>query len=69
MFAIVTRSHPVDIITDEAIMNRAVIHETQLADKQGAMALYQELLNNYPGSLFVPEARKRYRSLRGDNIK
>ena len=68
MFAIVTRNHPVDIITDEAIMNRAVIHETQLADKQGAMALYQDLLNNYPGSLFVPEARKRYRSLRGDKI-
>ncbi|MCX6286786.1 MAG: tetratricopeptide repeat protein [Bacteroidetes bacterium] len=68
MFAIVIRNHPVDIITDEALMNRAVIHETWLADKQGAMALYQELLNTYPGSLFVPEARKRYRTLRGDTI-
>jgi len=45
-----------------------VIHETRLADKQGAMALYGELLNDYPGSLFIPEARKRYRILRGDNI-
>ena len=69
MFAIVIRNHPVDIITDEAIMNRAVIHETWLADKQGAMALYQDLLNNYPGSLFIPEARKRYRTLRGDTIQ
>jgi hypothetical protein len=50
-------------------MNRAVIHETWLADKQGAMALYQDLLNNYPGSLFIPEARKRYRTLRGDTIQ
>ncbi|MCX6282330.1 MAG: tetratricopeptide repeat protein [Bacteroidetes bacterium] len=69
MFAEVIRNHPVDIITDEALMNRAVIHETWLADKQGAMALYQELLNTYPGSLFVPEARKRFRTLRGDTIQ
>ncbi|MCX6283086.1 MAG: tetratricopeptide repeat protein [Bacteroidetes bacterium] len=66
MFALVMKNHPVDIITDEALMNRALIHETSLADKQGAMAFYQELLNTYPGSLFVPEARKRYRTLRGD---
>jgi len=69
MFAIVIRNHPEDIITDEAIMNRAVIHETWMGDKQGAMAFYQDLLNNYPGSLFVPEARKRYRTLRGDTIQ
>ena len=66
MFALVIISRPVDIITDEALMNRAMIHETSLADKQGAMAFYQELLNTYPGSLFAPEARKRYRTLRGD---
>jgi len=69
MFAIVVSNHPEDIINDEAIMNRAVIHETQFADKKGAMALYQVLLNNYPGSLFVPEARKRYRTLRGDSLQ
>jgi len=69
MFAIVIRNHPEDIITDEAMMNRALIHETRLGDKQGAMTLYQELLNTYPGSLFVPEARKRYRTLRGDMLQ
>ncbi len=69
MFAIVVKNHPQDIITDEAIMNRAVIHDTWLDDKPGAMALYQELLSNYPGSLFAVEARKRYRTLRGDSIQ
>jgi len=69
LFAIVIRNHPEDIITDEAIMNRAMIHETWLADTRGAMDLYQELLNNHQGSLFTPEARKRYRVLRGDNLK
>ena len=68
LFAIVVKNHPEDIITDESVMNRAIIHETWLADKDGAMALYQDLLNNYPGSLFIPEARKRYRSLRGDTV-
>lgn len=69
MFAIVIRAHPVDIITDEALMNRATIHETNLNDKTGAMAFYQELLNNYPGSIFITDARKRYRALRGDNLQ
>jgi tetratricopeptide (TPR) repeat protein len=69
MFAMVIRDHPVDIILDEAIMSRATIHETNLNDKTGAMAFYQELLNNYPGSIFIPDARKRYRTLRGDNLQ
>lgn len=68
MFAIVVKNHPEDIITDESIMNRAMIHETWFADKEGAMALYQDLLNKYPGSLYITEARKRYRSLRGDTV-
>jgi tetratricopeptide (TPR) repeat protein len=69
MFTIVGKAHPVDIITDEAIMYRAGIHEINLNDKAGAMALYQDILNNYPGSIFITDARKRYRMLRGDNLQ
>jgi tetratricopeptide (TPR) repeat protein len=55
-----------DILADDALFTRAALYENQLANKQRAMELYQDLLTNYPGSLFVVEARKRYRALRGD---
>jgi outer membrane protein assembly factor BamD (BamD/ComL family) len=44
----------------------AQLCETRLNDTSKAMEYYQELLLNYPGSLYTVEARKRYRSLRGD---
>jgi hypothetical protein len=30
------------------------------------MEIYREFLNKFPGSVFAAEARKRYRTLRGD---
>lgn len=54
------------VIADDALFHRAELHEIKLNDKPKAMELYQDLLVKYPGSLFVVEARKRYRSLRGD---
>jgi tetratricopeptide (TPR) repeat protein len=54
------------VIADDALFHRADLHENKLKDKARAMDLYEELLTRYPGSLFVVEARKRYRALRGD---
>jgi hypothetical protein len=50
------------------LYHRAELHENKLNDKTKAMELYQDLLVNYPGSLYVVEARKRYRTLRGDIV-
>jgi len=30
------------------------------------MEIYRDFLNKYPGSVYAAEARKRYRTLRGD---
>ena len=57
---------PGEILADEALMQRAMLNEKQLGNKETAMVLYQELLDKYPGSIFVPEARKHFRLLRGD---
>ena len=56
------------VIADDALFNRADLHENKLNDKSKAMQLYQDMLTNYPGSLYVVEARKRYRALRGDFV-
>ncbi len=57
-----------DILGDDATFNLADINENQFKNIEKAKELYQQLLEKYPGSLYVVEARKRYRKLRGDAI-
>lgn len=55
-----------DILADDALMKRAELNEFVLNRKERAKALYQQLITDYPGSLYTVKARKRFRILRGD---
>ncbi|PCJ89596.1 MAG: hypothetical protein COA57_01635 [Flavobacteriales bacterium] len=57
-----------DILADNAVFNLAEIYQFHLNDLEKAKSLYETLLFDFPGSLFVVEARKRFRELRGDDI-
>jgi tetratricopeptide (TPR) repeat protein len=57
-----------DILADNAIYYLAELNQNKFDNNEKAMELYQLLLTDYPGSLFVVEARKRFRDLRGDGI-
>ncbi len=57
-----------DILADDALFKLAELNENHFKNTDKAKALYQELLEKYPGSLYVVEARKRFRRLRGDTI-
>jgi tetratricopeptide (TPR) repeat protein len=61
-------SYGTDILGDDALYRLAELNEYRLNNKQKAMELYQDLLVKYPGSLYTVEARKRFRSLRGDVV-
>ncbi len=54
------------VLADDALFRRAELQETKLMNKEKAMELYQQLLTQFPGSLYTVEARKRFRALRGD---
>ena len=58
--------YAMDILADDALFGMASLHDNQLNDAQTAQSLYERLLTEFPGSLFVVEARKRFRTLRGD---
>lgn len=58
----------VDILGDDALFAMAKLDQEKLNNKEEAMKLYQELMEKYPGSIFVAESRKRFRLLRGDVI-
>jgi tetratricopeptide (TPR) repeat protein len=57
-----------DILGDDALFNLAELNEYQFKNPDKAKELYQQLLVKYPGSLYVVEARKRFRKLRGDSL-
>jgi tetratricopeptide (TPR) repeat protein len=58
--------HYFGINADNALFKMADLYEFKLKDYEKAQELYKQLMVDFPGSLFVVEARKRYRNLRGD---
>lgn len=63
-----TEQQTSSIWADDALFTLADLYEKNLKDVELAKNLYQKLINDYPGSMFTAEARKRFRKLRGDNI-
>lgn len=57
-----------DILADDALFELADLMENRLQNKDEAMRLFEKLITDYPGSLYIVEARKRFRALRGDKI-
>ncbi|PST84684.1 hypothetical protein C7T94_00695 [Pedobacter yulinensis] len=59
-------SFPESIYADDALFKLAALYEEHLNDREQAKNWYQRLITDAPGSMFVAEARKRFRILRGD---
>jgi len=64
----IVSNYPDDILGDDALFKLAELNEKQFNNLEKAKELYQQLLEKHPGSLYIVEARKRYRKLRGDVI-
>ena len=64
----ITSNPKYDVLSDDAMFLLATIQEENLQDKEQAKTLYNQFLVKYPGSIYVAEARKRFRKLRGDNL-
>jgi tetratricopeptide (TPR) repeat protein len=62
----VLQDHYFDISADNALYKMAELHEDKLGQPSEAADLYKQLMVDFPGSLYVVEARKRYRAIRGD---
>jgi len=60
--------HSESIWMDDALFTLADIYEKKLNNPEEAKKLFQQLMNDFPGSMFNAEARKRFRNIRGDNV-
>ncbi len=63
----VIANHYFDILADDALFSLASLYEFKIKDLEKAQEFYKQLMLDFPGSLFVTEARKRFRALRGDD--
>jgi tetratricopeptide (TPR) repeat protein len=63
----VAETYYYDILADDALYKMADIFQHKLNNPEKAKELYEKLIFDFPGSLYVVEARKRYRVLRGDD--
>ena len=58
-----------DILADDAIYKQAKIYDEILKNSKLAMKYYEQILLDHNSSIYVVESRKRFRKLRGDNLK
>ena len=68
MYQNIVEYFPNELYGDDALFKEAELYERYLNDKEKAKEFYQDMLVKYPGSIYIVEARKRYRDLRGDII-
>ncbi|MEX2590275.1 MAG: tetratricopeptide repeat protein [Chitinophagales bacterium] len=61
-------SDPTNLLLDNALFNLAGLYENQLNQPEKAMELYQKIILEFRESIFLIEARKRFRKLRGDQL-
>ncbi len=55
-----------DLLGDDALYALGKLEEDVFDNPEQAKEYYRQLMTNHPGSLFVVDARKRFRALRGD---
>lgn len=56
------------ILVDNSIYNLAEIYNKELKNIEKAKEYYQKIIFDYPSSIYLVDARKKYRKLRGDDI-
>jgi TolA-binding protein len=55
--------NPYGTIADNLLIERARLNDNIIKNKDKAKELYKKIIMDYPGSLFIVEARKRYRAM------
>lgn len=59
-------AHYTELLADDALFKLGELYEYDIHDMQQAMDCYKKLMRDFPSSLYVNEARNRFRTLRGD---
>jgi tetratricopeptide (TPR) repeat protein len=55
-------------LTDDVYFMMAEIYNNDLKNIEKALEYYQKIIFEHPSSIYLVDARKKYRKLRGDNL-
>ncbi len=69
MYKKILMAYSSDLLADDALFYLAELYDYYINDVTKAMETYQQLLKEHPDSLFAVDARKRFRTLRGDILE
>ena len=56
------------ILVDDAYFLVAKLYQNKLNNNEKAKEMYQKIIFEFPSSIYLVDARKRFRELRGDNL-
>lgn len=62
----IEESHSTELLADDALFKLGDLYEYYIHDPNKAMECYRKLMRDFPSSLYITEARTRFRALRGD---
>ena len=65
----IVKNHSWDMLADDALFQLATIYENKLNRKPEAMKLFKKMLTDYPGSVYVVDARIEYRKMEEPETK
>jgi tetratricopeptide (TPR) repeat protein len=63
LYSSVVQNYSWDMLADDALFQLALIYENKLNRKPEAMDLFKKILTDYPGSIYVVDARAEYRKI------
>ena len=61
-------SYPESLLLDECLYSLGELYEIHLEDVEKAKEMYERIIFEYPSSIYLVEARKAFRRLRGDDL-
>lgn len=60
--------HPESLLIDDSIYTLGILYLEHLDDSEKAKEMFEKIIFEFPSSIYLVDARKHYRKLRGDNI-
>ncbi len=64
----IVKTDPQSFLADDIYFMLADIYNSEIKDEEKAKTYYQKIIFEYPSSIYLVEARKKFRRIRGDNL-
>ena len=67
LLSLLVSNYPKSILADKSLLNQGILNQERLNDPKKAEKLFTRLVIDYPGSIYIHEARRRVRELKSEN--